>query len=123
MLKKFLRKIFAPAEEGLVPEKYFRVTIAPESIQCDDPKGNSNVISREDLLRVVIQTNDSGPWGIDFWWILEGSKAIVHVPQGATGEDELVDLLQALPDFNNEEMAKAMCCATNAEFLCWQKGA
>jgi hypothetical protein len=44
----------------------------------------------------------------------------VAVP-GASVTDELLDRLQALPGFDNEQMIRAMSSTDDAQFLCWQR--
>jgi hypothetical protein len=42
---------------------------------------------------VAFETNDTGPWGADVWWLLFGSdEQLAGVfPQGATGESSALD--------------------------------
>jgi len=75
-----------------------------------------------DLGGVIIETNDSGPWGADVWWLLFGSddKVAVAFPQGASGEKAVVDYLIALPGFDHGAMIDAMQSADNNVFPVWR---
>jgi hypothetical protein len=69
---------------------------------------------------VAIETNDSGPWGADFWWLLEGQAVRCTFPQGATGELEAVAQLSTrFPSFDYEAVLQANHCTSNARFVCW----
>jgi hypothetical protein len=68
------------------------------------------------------ETNDSGPWGADVWWILVGNapESGCVYPNGATGEQEALEALQRLPGFDNGQFIEAMTSTENARFVCWQ---
>lgn len=70
-----------------------------------------------DLRRVLVETNDSGPWGDDVWWVLEGPEADrwVSFPLGTTGEKPVIDRLKQLPGFQ----VRGMNSTANAQFECW----
>jgi hypothetical protein len=72
---------------------------------------------------VAFETNDTGPWGADVWWLLFGSdEQLAGVfPQGATGESSALDYLMILPGFDHEQLTKAMCSTANAVFPVWTK--
>lgn len=117
----WLRKIFPKKEAGLTPEKYYIVRIDEHNVACTTPQGQISNLAWDKLETVYIETNDTGPWSCDVWWLLKGDEALVVIPQGATGERELIDHLQRLPNFNNNAMIDAMCCTSNRRFLCWEK--
>ena len=74
--------------------------------------------------RVAIETNDSGPWGADVWWLFEGKNGRCAFPQGATGEDEALKVLpKHFHGFSHEQVIRAMRCTSNARFVCWQRAA
>jgi hypothetical protein len=86
------------------------------------PKGEVEAIRWADVDRIAIETNDSGPWGADFWWLIEGSTHRCAYPQGATGEVEAIDVLKEwFPEFDWNELAKASCCTSNVRFVCWER--
>ena len=74
---------------------------------------------------VVVETNDTGPWDADVLWLLfgAGGSSGCVIPQGATGERELLGRLQSLPGFDNERLIAAMSCTDNQQFVCWRRAA
>lgn len=89
-----------------------------------DEAGETRAVAKADLSGVAIETNDSGPWGADVWWLLfgAGDGLACASPMGATGEDSAVNHLAALPGFDHGEMVKAMTSTDNALFPVWRKG-
>lgn len=106
-------------------ESDYIVTVDDERVTCTTPDGTAESMAWAELEMVVIETNDQGPFVPDVFWILvgthEGNPVRCVVPQGATGEEALLDKLQALPNFNNESLIEAMSCVENHIFICWEK--
>lgn len=109
----------------LEPEARWNVVIDANNLSVIDAEGNERAISKADVSGVAIETNDSGPWGADVWWLIFGSDDGVSCayPQGATGEQAAMDYLMALPGFDHAEMIKAMSSVENAVFPVWRKSA
>lgn len=103
------------------PEARYLVMVDDETIRCTEPDGQVCEISLHDLESVAIRTTDTGPFLADVWWVLTGGGHTCFVPQGATGEKQLMDRLFALPEFRFDAVIEAMGCADNADFLCWEK--
>lgn len=74
-----------------------------------------------DLGAVYVETNDSGVWGADVWWLLNDKMGQTKVafPQLATGENKVLERLHLLPHFE----ITGMNSTQNARFLCWQSSA
>jgi hypothetical protein len=106
--------------DGAMFERAFKVDIDDEGVACTDPNGHCSRVAWSDIRSVEIRTNDSGPWGADVWWALKSDAGIVAIPQGATGEDKLLEALQRLPRFSNDTVISAMGCTSNRVFLCWR---
>ena len=71
---------------------------------------------------VAIVTNDSGPWGYDVHWLLEGNATRCIYPNGATGsENALEQLEKRFPGFSDEMVIKAMGSTSNKRFVCWER--
>jgi hypothetical protein len=86
------------------------------------PDGARHALEWSDVRVVAIETNDSGPWGADVWWLLEGEHHRVAYPQGATGDLAMLGALQSrLPGFKDEAVIQAMGCTGNARFVCWSQ--
>ena len=121
-----LRGLFtrtSSASPRLDPESRWTVTIADERISVSSPDGEVRGVAMADLAAVMIETNDSGPWGTDFWWLLLDAdrNLACAFPQGATGEQEAMERLMALPGFVHEEMIKASSSTANAFFPVWER--
>jgi hypothetical protein len=119
------RAVGRRVEGRLEPESRFVVTIDPDRVLCRRPSGDEESVRWDALAVVIVETNDTGPWGCDVWWILGGrdAKSGCVIPQGATGEKELLEALQRLPGFDNHALIDAMCCMDNKRFLCWRRSA
>jgi len=103
-------------------EASFVVTVSETEIVNHRPEGTVERVALAELKAVLIETNDSGPWGADVWWILLGSglESGCVFPGGATGEQDVLERLQQLPGFDNEAVIKAMGSTDHQRFLCWQ---
>jgi hypothetical protein len=113
-----------PEPARLRPDESQYVVIVDERrVVCRRPSGEEDAVAWDSLDAVLVETNDSGPWGADVWWILVGrdGRSGCAIPQGATGEKPLFDALQALPGFDNEALIAAMTCAEDKRFLCWRR--
>ena len=109
----------------LEPESRWVVSRDGEIISVRDPEGAVTAIAIPDLSVVEAETNDSGPWGIDFWWLLcgPGDQQPCAFPQGATGETGIIEYLSALPGFDHRAMIDAMGSTANRSFTLWRKPA
>ena len=105
------------------PEARWVVAVDEAAIRVTDGRGETQGVGKAELSRVAIETNDSGPWGADVWWLLFDAEDRVACafPLGATGEKAALDYLAALPGFDHSEMAKAMACTDNALFPVWRR--
>ena len=124
-LRSFLAGAFRRPRGRRVParEAAWIVTMTDEEIRVADPRGEVRSIARERIAAVLIETNDSGPWGSDFWWLLLGpDKSLACAfPQGATGESEAMEWLMALPGFDHGRMIEASVSTGNALFPVWER--
>jgi len=114
-------KYKAASNVGVNPEASFAVTITDEGIFCTRSSGLVESVAWDDLKEVSIITNDEGPFATDVMWSLVGEKSGYVVPQGATGEDKLLERLQSLEGFNNEALIEAMGSVNNRKFVCWKR--
>lgn len=111
-----------PAGKGLYPECLFEVTVTESEIVNKRPDGAIERVALDDLKEVAIETNSSGPWGADVWWLLIGAtpEAGCAYPGGATGEQAALQRLQRLPGFDDSAVISAMGCTSNERFVCWR---
>jgi len=100
------------------PEASFVVEVnAEDEIVCRAPWQAEQRIRLADLAAVHVETNDSGPWGADLWWLLSDRSGQTRVafPQMATGEKAVLERLRLLAGFQ----VRGMNSTENARFLCW----
>ena len=106
----------------LQPESKFTVVVSDSQVAVQDPDGALSQIDLEELQRIVIRTNGLGPLLPDLWWEFYSSHALAcSFPQGATGEEAVMDLGKRLPEFDFDQVIRAMGSTSDAEFLCWAR--
>jgi len=121
-LSDWLEKKRQQRRDALMFERQVIVEHDEEGVRVSYPDGTQQALKWVDVRVVAIETNDSGPWGADVWWLLEGEHHRVAYPQGATGDSVMLGVLQArLPRFEDEAVIQAMGCTENARFVCWTR--
>jgi len=121
----FLQRLFgnpSKSKDALMPEANFIAEFDEKEVRCTRPDGKIEKIAWEEINSIFIITTDEGPFVCDWYWIFEGSDSGCAVPQGATGEKELLEKIQSLPNFNNQAILDASPSTDNAKFVCWKKG-
>jgi hypothetical protein len=105
------------------PEARWHVEEGPEVLCVRDAEGQVSALAKAELSGVAIETNDTGPWGADVWWLLFGScdQLACAFPQGATGEQAAIDYLMALDGFDHGAYHRAMSSTENAIFPVWRR--
>jgi hypothetical protein len=95
------------------------VSTSDFGITAEYPTGTVQTIGWTSISRIAVETNDSGPWGADVWWCLEGLSSSCTFPQGATGEASAIDEIhRRFPGFE----IRGMNSTSNNRFVCWEKG-
>ena len=104
-------------------ERQWKLEVDDLRLRLVDPEGATRVVEKTALRGVIVETNDSGPWGADVWWLLFAAddRVALAFPQGASGEADVLDYLCALPGFDYEVMTQAMTSVENAVFPVWRK--
>ncbi|MGE0776184.1 MAG: hypothetical protein AB7L36_14275 [Sphingomonadaceae bacterium] len=107
----------------LETESKWVAAIEGDLISIRDEAGLIKSVTKSDLSGVAIETNDSGPWGADVWWLLfdRRDRLACAFPQGAVGEETVINYVCTLPSFDHGEMIKAMASTDNAVFAVWRK--
>jgi hypothetical protein len=100
----------------LIPESLYVVLLPDSGVCCTHPDGTTESVAWSDLQRVEIVSTDHGPFLPDVFWVLHGSSGGCVVPQGGSGETELLERLQQLPGFRNEAMIAAMPSTEHQRF-------
>jgi hypothetical protein len=120
-VRQWFERREAKERDALNPEKKIVVTCTGEGIHATYPDGSVLAMTWAATRTVLIKTNDSGPWGMDFWWVVEGSGSSCLFPSGSTGEDEAREAFKThLPGFNWNAVIEAVGCTENAQFVCWE---
>ncbi len=100
-----------------------QVEITRQEIICRYSDGIVYSIRWDDLRAIIIETNDLGPFGEDWYWLLFGKikSQAFSIPQCAIGEQELLINFQTrLAAFDNEAVIRASSSINNKSFLCWE---
>ena len=107
----------------LVPEGDFIIRMNEAELSYHRPDGLVESVRWDDLERVEVLTTSDGPLLPDVFWLLHGSAGNggCVIPQGATGDGELLKRLQELPRFDNKAFINAMGSTQPALFVCWEK--
>lgn len=105
----------------LEPESRFVVRLSDSEVVCERPDGTVERVGWDDLQRVDVVTTSDGPFAPDVFWVLHGRNGGCAIPQGATGDGQLLARLQALPGFDNNAVTAAMASTSDRRFLCWAR--
>ena len=93
--------------------------VSDTEVVCERPDGKVERVGWGDLEKVEVVTTSDGPFAPDVFWVLHGTVGGCAVPQGATGDGDLLARLQALPGFDNNAVIEAMSATSDRRFLCW----
>jgi hypothetical protein len=111
----------SPGRRTELAERAHIVSIHDGIITHQRPDGVSESVRFDSLRAVIVETNDLGPFTADVFWILAGEGTSgCYIPQGATGDAQLLELLQTLPGFDNEQFIASMGSTSCQKFLIWQ---
>ena len=98
----------------------FVIQMSESSVSCHRPDGRPLGRSR----RIDILTTSDGPFAPDCFWLLIGPETTgCCIPQGATGDLELLARMYELPGFDHQVFIEAMGNHQEAIFTCWQRAA
>lgn len=106
------------------PDDKWRVSLEGDTVVVVEPDGTTTEAPFEELDLIHITTNDRGPFAADVWWVMEDAGEIIlgAFPQGAVGEQAIIDWMMALPGFDHQKMIDAMGSTDNARFVVWRRG-
>jgi hypothetical protein len=105
----------------LEPESRFVVRLSDSEVVCERPDGTVERVGWDVLQKVEVVTTGDGPFAPDVFWVLHGRDGGCAIPQGATGDRQMLERLQALPGFDNNAVIAAMSSTSDRRFLCWER--
>lgn len=96
-------------------------SVALENGQIITGDGNDDfrALPADELRKVEVATDDSGPWGADVVFLLFASKdePAGVFPLEASGRDEFLAWLETKPGYQGNELRKAMGSTSVARFV------
>ncbi|PVX31576.1 hypothetical protein DD559_16015 [Sphingomonas pokkalii] len=103
---------------GTSPLTLWSVDLLGAEIVTSDGHGTEQRFAIRDIRRVVVATDDSGPWGADVVFLLYSDRTdpVGMFPLEANGRDKFVDWLVVQPGYRERELAKAMSSTQVARF-------
>jgi hypothetical protein len=96
------------------------IALSDSGVTYHQPNGEARMVRWDELIAVLIETTDQGPFVEDVWWILIDHSGHCIIPQDVGGEPLLLRL-QALPGFDNDAVIAAMSSVENKLLVCWQR--
>lgn len=109
-------------ERNASPLTKWSVRIEGGSILTSDSSETTHQLPVTALKKVIVQTDDSGPWGADvlFFLFTSGAEPAAVFPLEAQGCQEFVEWISALSGYDDRELARAMGSTNVAEFVVFQ---
>ncbi len=98
------------------------VAVVDGVIAINDGQGTERTVLVSELRRVVVATDDSGPWGEDVVFLLysEATEPKGIFPLDAIGVHDFIAWLKTLPGYHDRELAKAMSSTGVARFAVYE---
>lgn len=100
------------------PLTLWSVSFLDGNIVTKDGHGAERKLPLDDLRRVVVATDDSGPWGADVVFLLYSNDPdpVGAFPLEAAGRENFIEWLSDQPGYQDRELAKAMGSTRVARF-------
>ena len=104
------------------PLTQWSVRFEGDDITTSDGSERIHRLPLRELRKVVVQTDDSGPWGPDVLYFLftEDPQPAGVFPIEAQGCQEFVNWLSTLPGYRDRELARAMASTHVAKFVVYE---
>ncbi|HEX7046641.1 MAG TPA: hypothetical protein VF275_03590 [Gammaproteobacteria bacterium] len=117
-----IRGYLSQRNRGFSPE---RVVFDEHEVIRHLPDGSVEKIRWDEIDCVSIVTTDTGPWAEDAFWILENAARTkgCMIGNGAEGFEMLLERLQSLVGFRDDQVIEAMGCTSNSRFVVWERTA
>lgn len=75
----------------------------------------------ESIIEFAIVTNSLGPFADDMWNVVRTVGGETSWPDGAAGEERVLERIRGLPGFDSQNYIAAMGSTDDAEFVCWMR--
>ncbi|MEG3143462.1 hypothetical protein U1839_02235 [Sphingomonas sp. RT2P30] len=100
------------------PLEQWSVSVAQGEIVTRDGGGARRAMAIAALRRVVVATDDSGPWGADVVFLLyaDGAEPVGLFPLEARGAKDFVAWMSGLPGYQDAALQAAMGSTRVARF-------
>ena len=106
------------------PLAKWSVRFEGDFIVTSDGSDTTHHLPISQLQKVVVRTDDSGPWGADVLYFLFPAdpepKGVF--PIEAQGCQEFVKWLSTMPGYRGRELARAMASTDLAKFVVYERG-
>lgn len=97
------------------------IQIFPDHIKFESTSKDSNNLKWNDVLEILIETNDQGPIADDVFFVLATRDVEIKIPQTDSNAEELFMRLQGFEGFDNQTFIDSMSSSENKRFVCWKK--
>ena len=101
----------------LLPENKWSISIDNNILTSINWNKDVKTIDLNKIKRFYIRTTNDGPWNCDVWYGIETKNQSLEIPQGANGENQLLNFTDLLNGFQ----MKGMNSTENKIFECWKK--
>ncbi len=104
------------------PLRQWSVRLVDGAIITSDGQATTRSLKVADLRKVVVATDDSGPWGADVMFLLyeDSSEPVGIFPLEAEGCDDFVGWLANQSGYRERELANAMGSTSVARFTVFE---
>jgi hypothetical protein len=97
------------------------VSLSSNEIITIDFQLKKNKVKIVDVETVEIEVDETRPWGCEFWWRIVGGGNVILIPNGAAGEDGLIEEIKSWGGFNEKEFELVTQATGNESYLIWSK--
>ena len=112
-----ISKIFkSKNKDKLTPENNWLISIENKILTSIDWEKNVKTIDLNKIERFYVRTTNDGPLNCDVWFGIETKDQSLEIPQGAEGENLLLNFTNSLNGFE----LKGMNSIENKTHECWK---
>ena len=104
----------------------FHVVCDEDGISVIEPSCEDHIKAHgkwDELLKLEVLTNSSGPWGNDCRFNFEFKDDTIVLPFDVDGIDGIFDVLKSIEDYDEQVFIEAMSSTKGAKFVCLDRTA